>query len=82
MKIVVTLKDPDGFYEGVRDSVIDDISHNNLTDKLSIDEFDKLVEIRKEKAFKALTRWVEYQEVVTIEFDTETNEAHVLPVSA
>lgn len=76
MKFSVQLKDPDGFYDGVHDAVkaqIDELG------KLSDDERESLEEIRMNSINEAIDKWVEYNEYITIEFDTEANTATVVP---
>lgn len=75
MKIRITLKDPDGFYESVREAV--EKSLEALTD-LGADEKESLFEHRVEKVWEQLEPWVEYQEYVTLEFDTEKGTAEVV----
>ena len=73
MKISVYLKDPDGFSEGVEESV----EHTLKGYDLPKDEMEGLKETREEKAWISLRRWVEDNEYVGIEFDTETGLATV-----
>lgn len=75
MKISVTLKDPDGFYDCVKDAVRDDIDENMID--LSEDEKEDLVESRVEKAWAVLEKWVAYKEYVTITFDIDKGTATV-----
>lgn len=74
MLIRVTLKDPDGFYESVNDAVKESLDE---IDGL-VDEKKKLFEARLEKVWTALEPWVEYQEYVTLEFDTDKGTAEVM----
>lgn len=76
MVVEVTLKDPDGFYESVRDAVREDVAKvSNLDDA----EREALEESRTEGVFAVLEKWVQYQEYVTILFDTENRTATVKP---
>ena len=75
MKVTVTLKDPDGFYESVDEAVKTSLAGSGLPE----DEQEALTETRREKAWEVLTKWVDYQEYVTIEFDTEAGTATVMP---
>lgn len=75
MKIRITLKDPDGFYESVKEAVKESLEA--LTD-LDTDEKESLFEHRMEKVWEQLEPWVEYQEYVTLEFDTEKGTAEVV----
>lgn len=74
MKIKVTLKDPDGVYESVRQSVKDSMVDLPLSGR----EHEAVLETRTEGAEEALRRWVDCGEYVTIEFDTEAGTATVL----
>lgn len=73
MKISVTLKDPDGFSDCVSEDVAGTLQNMGL-DK---EERESIEEVRVERAWKALARWVDCQEYVTIEFDTEAMTATV-----
>ncbi len=75
MKIRVTLKDPDGFWDAVTEAVetaVFDIGG------LAEDEVEALVETRRDDAFKQISPWVEYKEYVVIVFDTEAKTATVI----
>lgn len=74
MKIKVTLKDPDGVYESIRDAVRESLANKDLDD----DEIDLLIENRVEKVNDILKKWIEYGEYITIEFDTEEETAIVV----
>lgn len=73
MKIEVTLKDPDGFHDAVDEAVKETLKTSGLPQ----DEQDALYEKRREKAWRAIGRWVEYQEYVTVVFDTDAGTASV-----
>jgi hypothetical protein len=75
MKISVTLKDPDGFSEGVDEAVEDSLKGLAL----SQNEQDALLEKREENVWDALDGWVDCKEYITIEFDTEAGTATVRP---
>ena len=76
MKIQVALKDPDGFYDCIRIAVEREIKDiPGLTES----EKESMEESRIESTFEAISTWVEYQEGITIEFDTESKTATVLP---
>jgi len=79
MKVVITMKDPDGVYDSVRDAVKDDL--RGVTSQL-LDEGEAgdLIESRVDKVHDILSKWIEYQEYVRIEIDTETGTAKVLEV--
>ena len=75
MKVKLFLKDPDGVYESVKDAV-----QATLPDGLSEDEAKDLLKGRTEDTHEKLKKWVEWKEYVTVEIDTDTGEARVLPV--
>lgn len=75
MKIKVQLKDPDGFSESVQDAV--EMSLEEL-EGIDEDEKEALLETRIEKTWDKLEKFVDCQEYVTIEFDTEAGTATVL----
>jgi len=77
MKFTVTLKDPDGFYESIKEAVDNSLNGTTLLDE---DEFEELAEIRRVKINEAISKWVKYSEYITIEFDTTANTATVVPV--
>jgi len=78
MKIEVTLKDPDGFSTSVDQAIIDSV---NAQQDLDEDEKDVIehrrAKVCRAKVWKALDKFVSYQEYVTIDFDTETGTATV-----
>lgn len=76
MKIRVTLKDPDGFYDCVKDAVEEIVAYEFPT--ADDDEQEAIIEKRTNKVWQALEPWVEYQEYVTLEFDTEKGTAEVV----
>lgn len=73
MKIKLMLKDPDGVYESVKEAVID-----SLPEGLSRDEREDVIRTRMENAWDVLRKWVEFQEYVRIEIDTDAGTARVL----
>jgi 5'-deoxynucleotidase YfbR-like HD superfamily hydrolase len=76
MKITVTLKDPDGFSECVDEAV-----KESLDELEGLDEGEKedLLEHRLEKTWDKLEKFVDCQEYLRVEFDTEAGTATVLP---
>lgn len=78
MKIRVTLKDPDGFYDCVKDAVKESIDE---LEGLEESEKEDLLEHRLEKTWDTLEKWVGYKEYVTLEFDTEAGTARVVEES-
>lgn len=75
MKVLVYIKDPDAFSEGVFDAVDESLA---LTPGLSERERELLKEPRTEMAHEVMSRWVEYGEYVAIEFDIKERTAVVL----
>ena len=75
MKVKLFLKDPDGVYDSVNDAV-----QETLPDGLSEDEAEDLLKSRTEDTHEKLKKWVEWKEYVTVEIDTDTGDARVLPV--
>lgn len=74
MKFTVTLKDPDGFYDGVTEAV-----ERSFPKGLTFTEGKKPIGERRELVFEKIKKWVQRQEYITIEFDTETGTATVVP---
>lgn len=74
MKIKVCLKDPDGFSEAVQDACSSSLKEVPLTDK----ERDVLLDTRVEETWEKLEKWVDCQEYITLEFDTDNGTAVVL----
>ena len=78
MKIKITFKDPDGVYDRISDVVIDQLRNiEGITD----DERETMEESRREGMNELLSKWIEYSEYITIEFDAEAGTAVVCPIS-
>lgn len=78
MKIKIQLKDPDGVYDAITDAVKDQLDKiEGITD----DERETMQESRREGMNELLSKWIEYSEYITIEFDTEAGTAVVCPLS-
>ena len=75
MKIKVSLKDPDGFWDSVTDAVSAGVC---AIPAISEREKEMMIENRRDAAFDALSAWVEYNECIEIEFDTDAKTATVL----
>lgn len=73
MEIVITLKDPDGVYESIRQDV-----EASLPEDLSERERDALAKVRQEEVSEAVSAWVKYGEYVTIKIDTKAGTAEVV----
>jgi len=76
MKIRVTLKDPDGFSQGVDYAIEKSVKAEFPS--VDDDENEAICEERVEEVWKALKKFVEYKQYVTIEFDTEKGTAEVV----
>jgi hypothetical protein len=76
MKIRLTLKDPDGVYESVREAASEQLS---ALEGLSDEELDDLKKSREEEINEDIKQWVEYGEYLTVEIDTDAGTATVTP---
>lgn len=76
MKIQIQFKDPDGFYDCVRDAVKSSLSELKGLDP---DERESLIEERHNKVAEKCRQWIKYGEYVAIEIDTDSGTATVLP---
>lgn len=74
MKFTVFLKDPDAFWEAVRDACKTSLQVTGLDKQ----EQELLLENRTEKTLEFLSKWVDYSEEVYLEFDTEAGTAVVM----
>jgi predicted ATP-dependent Lon-type protease len=77
MKFRVTLKDPDAFYEAIREAIKESLA---ATHPLADAEREAIRELRRDSVSASIERWVEYGEYVTIEFDIEAMTATVVPL--
>ena len=77
MKFKVTLKDPDGFYDGITDAVEESLGGNTF---FSERESEAAHEARRDVIKDGIGKWVEYGEYITIEFDTTAGTATVVPL--
>jgi hypothetical protein len=75
MKTVITLKDPDGFSNGVADAVTRSL---DAISGLSEAEKKVLLQGRFEKTWAKLEQFVFHEECLTVEFDTEVGTATVM----
>lgn len=75
MKIKITLKDPDGFYEAIRDAAVASLA---AIAGISDEERETLEENRQGEISESLSKWVEYGEYIRLEFDTEAQTATVI----
>ncbi len=72
MKIRITLKDPDGIYECITDAI-----KATRPQGLSDSEWEDIAEERRSAI--SHSKFIEYGDYVTVEIDTDTNTAIVVP---
>lgn len=78
MKFKVFLKDPDGVYESITDAVEKSLKESPPT---AFDEdLEDIKELRRGSLSKFIREWIQYEEYVYLEFDTETKTARLLRV--
>ncbi len=75
MKIVITMKDPDGVWESVDAAVHAEIQRRGITDP---DEAEALGPIFRKRIMAAVARWFSYNEYVSVELDTEADTCVVV----
>jgi|ERR1700733_13499687 len=75
MIIKFYIKDSDCFYDAVQSAVNEEVDKLNLES----DEHEAMVELRIEKTWNKLSKWIEYQEYLNVEMDTEADIATVVP---
>lgn len=75
MKLRITLKDPDGVYRSIREAV-----SNQIYSITGLNESEKalLEDKRHEVIAQKCEQWIQCEEYVTIEIDTEANTAVVV----
>lgn len=76
MKIQITLKDPDGVWNCVADSVSKEV---DAIKGVGFFERAAVAESRHGKVMRELETWINDGEYITIEFDTDAKTATVLP---
>jgi hypothetical protein len=69
MIIRITLKDPDGVYESIKDAC-------NFSSTAS----EKAIDKKLNQVYSSLKTWIWLEEYITIEFDTDKGTATVLKV--
>jgi hypothetical protein len=75
MKFRITLKDPDGVFDGIDAAATESVAELAL----SQEERD-ILRAHRQKALDAFVdRWVECGEYIDIEFDTDAGTASVVP---
>jgi hypothetical protein len=73
MKFRITLKDPDGIYECVKEAV-----DQSRPAQLSDEEWESISESRMREITNS--KWIDCGDYVSIEIDTVANTAVVIPV--
>lgn len=77
MKFKITMKDPDGFYQSILDA---SKARADSVQGIDADERQIIRENHLEKLREICGQWFEYDEYLTIEIDTESKTAKVVPV--
>lgn len=74
MKIRITLKDPDGVFDSIREA-----SENSMDDCEGLDQMEReeICEKRAEQISEKCKKWIKFGEYVNIEIDTEAGTAIV-----
>ena len=73
MKFRITLKDPDGV--GMS---IDDVAAQTIPEDLTENEKEVIMDLRRQRMSDFLKKWIEFDEYVTLEFDTNEKTATVV----
>lgn len=76
MKLQVTFKDPDAFYEPIKEKVKELLKDNPLTKY--IEDTSEVEDEIFQSFMNKLDLWVEYGEYLTVEFDLEEKTATVV----
>ena len=76
MKFTITMKDPDGVYESMRDAAEAQMVADGIPEKRR----DALREAVSDELDELVRDWFEYGEYVNVEIDTEAKTATVLRV--
>lgn len=76
MKIKITMKNPDTMHDAVVDAVTAGVY---ALVGLSESEQESMIDLRVEAEEEKLKKWFKYGEYLTVECDTETGTATVLP---
>lgn len=75
MKLIITFKDPDTAMDARNEAVKEQLRESNLPEG----EQELLHEARYAKLKEFTDKWLEYDEYISVEFDTEAGTAVVLP---
>jgi hypothetical protein len=73
MKFTVLMKHPDVLDEAIADAV-----DNNRPDGLTDGEWEDIKDSRRESVLELCKKWFEYEEVVRLEIDTESETCTVI----
>lgn len=76
MKFVITMKNPDSFEDSIRRAAEESVEELEL----DINEKRELEDEKYEELKNIASRWVEYDEYIRIEIDTDKGTATVLEV--
>ena len=76
MKFTISMKDPDGVHEGIRDAVEQELA---ALKGLDADERKMLVKERTRATREKCGHWFEYAEYLVVEVDTEAMTCVVVP---
>ena len=79
MKFRITFKDPDGVYDSLTDVVNNYRIVDGDLEPFDCDDISELPELIRDKLREFMQSWIEYDEYVTIEFDTAANTCVVVP---
>lgn len=75
MKFSVTMKDPDTLHDAITDAVDADVGKLGLSEE----EAERVCELRRDKIQEVCSQWFEYGEYLTVEIDTDSVTAIVVP---
>jgi len=78
MKFTITVKNPDSIEDSI-DNAVEDMIQSKLEDA-DFPNVETMREEAKEMLWASCKKWVEYQEYIRIEIDTENGTATVLEV--
>lgn len=80
MKFRVTFKTPDAVEYACREQVLREIEiiNDSIGNLLTGEEIEAKVEERVERALNIVQEWVEYNEMITVEFNTNRGTATVV----
>lgn len=76
MKFCITFKDPDRVGDSIEEMANEQVSAIPNIDE---EEREALLESRKKKIGEQLEKWIECDEYITVEFDTDAGTATVVP---